>query len=84
MGPDKRPHWVLGQGWDQVKHKKLKKKHTQKTIKGTEKQENTNTCDLSKVLPSEPQGQGLQIGSQIQGAGPWQLHLLHLTTIYKK
>lgn len=45
--------WVLSQGWDQV---------TQNNFKSTEKRENMNTRDLSKVLPSQPRGQGLQMG----------------------
>lgn len=43
---------------------------SQNNIKGTEKPESTNTCDLCKVLPSQPRGQGLQTGSQMQGQDP--------------
>lgn len=46
-----------------------------------------NTCDSSKVLPSEPQAQDLQTGSQVHGAGPRQLpsqEQLRLAIAYKK
>lgn len=60
---------------------------TQKNFKSTEKRENMNTCDSSKVLPSEPQAQDLQTGSQVRGAGPRQLpsqERLCLAIAYKK
>lgn len=73
LGSNKRPRrGVLGQGWDQVKH--TKKTLKTKNAKNTEKRENTNTCDLSKVLPSEPRRQALQQGPRCQGLGAWQLH----------
>lgn len=50
-------------------------KNKQKNVKNTEKRENTNTWDLSKVLPAEAQRQGLQMGSELPGVGAWQLHL---------
>lgn len=60
---------------------------THTKLKNTEHLENANIQDLSKVLPSQPRGQRLPVGSQVQGAGPGQppsRWRLSLPIAYKK